>query len=603
MLKAFARPERLTVDEWIERNVRLSAGRFRYAARPFMREPARAMGDLNRVCRVVIECCAQVGKTENMLGFLGWVCQTCPANFLWIMDSAKSCNKVVRNRMRPFLRDTVGVESLKRGSYVPDKSSSAVNISLGTRKNLMIGSARSASDLCSFPAKYIVCDEVSRFPLELENEGDPISLLLKRQLTFSRSMMVLASTPTSDQGAIHVNYGIGTQEVWCARCHCGAYLDIKYEDVDWTEDDHPTYTCKTCGEVYSEDGVRALEHCFAPPANANPVMDASGRIVRSFHIGAFMIPEVYSWSQIRREGMEAMAKGYATWQSFVNTTLGEPYVPSFEEQLNLDALVAGRKYFTRETLPSWITTICIGADTQDNRIEYIVCGFDDRGVHCAFIERGVILGDLSTPEPWQRWKALLGSMMYSTKDGRTLYPLIACQDAGGHHYYDVLTLSLELPRLRPVKGLVTAQGNDAAIVKSQKIVKASDIGRGNGQAILTTVNTVVAKDIIRRNMLLIQRDAKTAPWVVSSDIEARFDPVFFAQLNSEMRVVNASGKVSWKLKGSDRNEMLDCLVYCLTAHEIVRASLGDTADRECDIELPPEEAPKVTKVSRAKRRI
>lgn len=577
-LSAFDKPQRISVDAWIERNVRVKSSPFRYFARPFMQLPAHCMGELHRVCRVVIECPAQCAKTTVMLGFLGWVCQNNPDNFLWVMDSAKSCVKVVRNRMRPFLRDTVKLPSLQRGVFVQDKSSSVVNISLGTGRNLMIGSARSASDLCSFPARYVVCDEVSRFPEELEGEGDPITLLLKRQLTYSHSMTVLASTPTTESGAIHVNFLCGTQEVWCAKCPCGCYMDCAYKDIDWSDPDKPVYTCQKCKKIYTESEIIELEHGYSPPRNNTPIIDGQGRVARSFHIGATLCHSVYTWKQIRSEELEARAKGYSTYRAFVNTTLGEPYVPGYDEQLNVDALSRCKVFFTKTTLPAWVETVCVGADTQDNRIEFIVLGFNKRGTKVCFIERGVVLGDLSLPDPWNDWKKTLSQLEYQTKAGEVIYPAIVCQDAGGHYYHSVLTLGLENPRIRPVRGWASSERNESPIIRKQYTANASDIGRGNGRVVVTQVNVNAAKDIIRQNLILIQRDAKSAQWVISSDPNARFDAVFFDEMDAEIREVNRQGVVRWVKKPNSPNELLDCTVYALAAFEIVKMAMGNLAD-------------------------
>jgi len=591
-LSVFERIERLTVDAWIERNVKVKDAPFRYRHRPFMRLPAQSMGDLTHNCRVVIECCAQVGKTENMLGFLGWACQQNPDNFLWVMDSAKSCTKVVKNRMRPFLRDVVKIPSLQRGVYVQDRSASAFNISIVTGKNLLIGSARSASDLCSFPAKYVVCDEVSRFPEELDEEGDPISLLLKRQLTYSHSMAVLASTPTTEAGAIHVNYLCGTQEVWSVKCHCGEYMEVAYKDIDWIDPDKPCYSCHKCGEIFDEGAIIALEHTFAPPKNKTPVTDEFGRLCRSFHIGATLCHDVYSWKKIRGEELEARAKGFSTYRSFVNTTLGEPYVPGYDEQINVDAISRCKRYFTKDSLPGWVKTVCIGADTQDNRIEWIALGFNKRGTHIAFIERGVVLGDLSESEVWEKWKKTLAEMAYERKDGQILFPAIVCQDAGGHFYHSVLTLGLENARIRPVRGYASAEKNETPIIRKQYTANASDIGRGNGKVVVTQINVIPAKDIIRRNLLLIQRDARSAPWVISGDPNAHFDAVFFDEMNSEIREVSSKGVVRWVKKPNTPNELLDCTVYGIAAYEIVKMAFGELADdaewKEHDVDVNSE---------------
>ena len=84
-------------------------------------------------------------------------------------------------------------------------------------------------------------------------------------------------------------------------------------------------------------------------------------------------------------------------------------------------------------------------------------------------------------------------------------------------------------------------------------------------------------------MLKIQVDSKESEWVISSDIEARFDIEFFNQMNSEFRENYANGKYKWVLKNGVRNEALDCTVYALTAVDIARLVTGNAA-MSCTIE-------------------
>ena len=120
------------------------------------------------------------------------------------------------------------------------------------------------------------------------------------------------------------------------------------------------------------------------------------------------------------------------------------------------------------------------------------------------------------------------------------------------------------------------------------IEKVSNIGfkafaNGSGRIQVTRVNTSYAKDIIREQMLKIQVDSKESEWVISSDIEARFDIEFFNQMNSEFRENYANGKYKWVLKNGVRNEALDCTVYALTAVDIARLVTGNAA-MSCTIE-------------------
>jgi hypothetical protein len=111
-------------------------------------------------------------NTTAFLNYLFYICEYDPDNTLVILDSQKTADKLMKVRIRPFLQNQVKLESLQKGLQLDyNKSASSSNISLSAGKSILAGSARSASDLCSFTCKYLLCDEVSRFP-EVLSSGE-----------------------------------------------------------------------------------------------------------------------------------------------------------------------------------------------------------------------------------------------------------------------------------------------------------------------------------------------------------------------------------------------------------------------------------------------
>ena len=582
-LSLFNRPRPMSVSEFAEANVVMTEGacrgeKFSYKNRPYFREPTDAMGDNRHTCKVVVVSPSQIGKTTAVLNFLFWMITYDSDNTLIILDSSKTADKLAKVRIRPFLKDQVKLDSLQRGLQTEyDKSSSINNISLSAGKNLLLGSARSASDLCSFSCKWLLCDEVSRYPEVLDREGDPVILAEQRQETYTRPMAILTSTPTTEDCKIWQQYLIGTQNRWCAICECGHYMPVHYRDIDFTDIDHPTYACPKCGTVYDEHTVQhKLKHGYAPDANPNPFTDKYGRICKSYHIPGTLVPERYTWKFLREKELAARQLGAGGYQSFVNTSLGEIYMPGVDESLDVNKMLQCRRYFDKQHVPKWVHFVTAGIDTQDNRFEVVVLGSDVNRKHICFIERRVLLGDLRESKVWTDLLNYINDFRVTTRDGRTLPINVSCIDSGGHYTQDVYAFCLRSPRLRPVKGVGTNSGGNDLIYKVSDVpVKA--YGNGAGRIQLTLVNTYYAKDIIREQMLNIQSNSKESNWVISSNIDAQFDPVFFDQINSEFRENYKNGTYKWVCKQGVRNEALDCTVYALTAVDVVRLMTGNAA--------------------------
>ena len=589
-IKLFDHPKQMTVSEFAEANVVLTEGaakgqKFSYRNRPYFREPSDAMGDNRHNCRVVIVSPTQLGKTTAFLNYLYYIITYDPDNTLIILDSNKTAEKLSRVRVRPFLRTQVKLDSLQKGTQVDyDKSSSTNNISLAAGKNILIGSARSASDLCSFSAKYLLCDETSRYPECLDKEGDPITLAMQRQETYTRSMAILTSTPTTEDCTIWQHYKLGTQNRWSAVCECGHYMPVDYKDIDFTDIEHPTYACPKCGTVYDEYTLQyKLKHEYAPDANPNPFKDSYGRVCKSFHIPGTLCPERYSWKYLREKELAARQMGPGGYMSFVNPSLGEVYYPGFDESIDINKMLQCRRYFDKDHIPKWVHFVTCGIDTQDNRFELIVIGSDAARKHVCFIERKIITGDLRNAQVWTDLITYLNNFRCTTRDGRILPIQISCIDSGGHFTQDVYAFCLRSPRLRPIKGLGNCSNTRDLIAKVTEVpVKAYANGAGRIQ--LTFVNVNYAKDVIREQMLKIQADSKESDWVISSHIDAQFDVIFFNQMNAEFRENYQQGKYKWVCKPGVRNEALDCTVYALTAVDIARLMTGNAATQIADVD-------------------
>ena len=489
----FAYTERMYADEWAERNVILKdTGRFRYDVTPYFREPTRAASDLVHTCRVILKTPAQCGKTSLLLNVLGWVAAYDPANALLILDSLKTGQRLSKNRLKPFLRDTCHIAAFQASHK--DRSKETTNLSLGTGANLIIGSASSASDLCSTPVKYLFADELDRWTDELGDEGDPLLLAFKRQVRFM-GMAVLTSTPTRPDGRINAHYLLGTQETWCAVCDCGCYMRVSYDDIMW--DDTPTYACPQCGQIRSELEIIALPHKYTEPQNKTPYMDKYGRLARSFEVTATLCHKQYTWDALKKEEMQAKALGEAAVRSFRNTALGETYTPPAEEILSVHDLRRYAQNYTPQNIPDFVERVVIGIDTQDKAFPYLIIGVNSDLSKIAFIQAGMLLGDLRQQAIWSDLKNLLATFRATTIDGKTKAISLAAIDSGGHFTQDIYALTMLNPRVRAVKG--RAHGykfKESTIIDRTTRVRVKALCSGLGRTDVTFLNTRFCKDLI-----------------------------------------------------------------------------------------------------------
>lgn len=576
-IPCFAHLAAKTVDEWAEDNIILrDSGRLRYAETPWMREPTRAAGEVYTTCRVVISTPAQSAKTTAIIAVLCHQAVYHPANTMLLLDTEHSARRLVKNRLKPALRDFAKVPSLQKGqtSGVLDVSSENFNIALASGANLIAGSAKSVSALASTPIQLLCLDEVDRYARELDGEGDPVTLAIKRTLRYRHSMTLMTSTPTIPDGRITQYYGLGTCEVWSVKCSaCGAWMPVHFDDIDFTGST-PVYACPFCGQVYAERDVIELEHGYAPPENKTPYRDKNGRIARSFKVTAPLVHSAYTWDSIETERRQAEAIGLPAIRSWRNVTVGEPYEPPSIAITDFTGLLSRRLMYDRESLPEWVAFTVAGVDTQDNRFEMVVAGYSVDTLKCAVIEHRVFFGDvINDSTVWEALKAYIGQTVFKTVDGRSLPIGLTMIDAGGHATMSVYALALQSPYVRPVRGRSYRMAEEERQIIDRVQRRAlNSVGNGAGRIALTWVNTRYCKDLLyyRLGEVLQNRDCGL---YFSSVPDLNQNENFFEQLTSEEKYETKNGISLYRVKAARRNEALDCMVYAMAGAESVRLSL------------------------------
>jgi phage terminase large subunit GpA-like protein len=115
---------------------------------------------------------------------------------------------------------------------------------------LVMTGANSAVGLRSMPVRYLFLDEVDGYPLDVEGEGDAISLAEARTRTFARRKIFIVSTPTiSGPAAIEREYEASDQRRYFVPCpHCSHRQWLRFEQLRWDKGQPETaaYICESC---------------------------------------------------------------------------------------------------------------------------------------------------------------------------------------------------------------------------------------------------------------------------------------------------------------------------------------------------------------------
>jgi phage terminase large subunit GpA-like protein len=552
--KLWTPPPRQTVSEWADLSRMLSSessaepGRWRTDKAPYQRAIMDAQSDPN-IAEVVVMKSSQVGWTEILNNTIGFYIAREPAPILLVQPTLEMAEAWSKDRFAPMIRDTPELSEL----VADPKSRGSGNTLLHKAfrgGHLTVVGANAPTALASRPIRFVMFDEVDRFPASAGTEGDPISLARRRAATFANRKVLMGSTPTiKGSSRIEAAFDESDQRYYMVPCpHCRETQRLIWSQVHWpdTQPERAVYVCQHCGvELTDAD---------------KPEMLRAGEweATRPFAgIAGFHISELYSpwstWGEMAVAFLRAK-KFPETLQTWINTALGETWEQK-GDTLEPTGLMARREPYSAQQLPAGVLLVTAGVDTQDNRLEAFLYGWGDQE-EAWHLETKVFRGDPGGAEVWAELDAWL-KIARRTDDGRTLLVEAACVDSGGSFTQHVYRYCNARKRFRiwAIKG--AAGSGRLAWPKYATRVRTTA-----GELFIIGVDTI--KSVLYGRL---QRVTEPGPGYVHFSAEC--DDGFFAQLTSETRLYKTiqGRRVSfWKPKSANaRQEALDGTVYAYAA--------------------------------------
>ncbi len=255
---SLAPPLRQTVSEWADQNRRLSSeasaerGGWRTGRAPYQQAVMDAFSPYSPYERIVVISSSQIGKTETLLNFAGYIIDRDPGPVLVVQPRVEDGKSWSKDRLAPMLRDTPCL----RGKVSDVRARDANNTTLHKRfpgGHITIAGANSAAGLAARPIRYALLDEVDRYPASAGAEGDPMSLPIKRTATFRNRKIVMVSSPTV-KGASRVEAAwlkSNRQSYWVPCPDCGHFQILRWPNLEWPDADlaAAAYRCEHCAAL------------------------------------------------------------------------------------------------------------------------------------------------------------------------------------------------------------------------------------------------------------------------------------------------------------------------------------------------------------------
>lgn len=555
-------------------------GPWRTSRTPYLAEPMACTDPDSPVQRVVMQFATQLGKSEVLYNAILKRIHLQPMDMMMVQPTLQDSKDHSRERFMPTVRATAVCAARMPKPTSRDETNTWQTKAVAGGATLFFAGANAARSLASKPLPMVACDEVDGYPLDVDGEGDPLTLVWERMSNFSNRKLILCSTPTiRDLSRIESEYLASDRRRYHVPCvHCG----VRQALVWGADKDYGIKWLRTpAGEARPETAVYVCQHCGAAMQDRDKARmlpegawvaeapGAAGGLVAGFHLSKIYSPVGWkSWSMLVSD-WETARKASSTGdtsklKTFINTSLAETWEEQ-GERADDAALRRRAADIPLREVQAGLYVATMGADVQGDRIEAYLWAWG-RGMERQLVDRQVIYGDPSLPEsePGSPWAALtLYRRQPITHALGAEVPLLACAvDSGGHHTQAVYAYSRahQAERVIAVKGQSLAGKPIIGKPTDQDItVRGQKMRRG---AKLWPVGTDTAKMAIY-GCLRITDLGPGYTWL-SKHLPAEV----FEQLTAERlvtRFVKGRARLEWVKPSGRRNEALDCAVYALAA--------------------------------------
>ena len=593
----------LTVSEWSDRHRMLSSkasaepGRWRTSRTPYLKAIMDCLSPTSPVERVVFMKAAQLGATEMGSNWIGYVIHHAPGPMMAVWPTVEMAKRNSKQRIDPLIEESGVLAEL----IAPARSRDSGNTILAKEFRggvLVMTGANSAVGLRSMPVRYLFLDEVDGYPLDVEGEGDAISLAEARTRTFARRKIFIVSTPTiSGASAIEREYDASDQRRYFVPCpHCSHRQWLRFEQLRWDKGAPETaaYVCESCDTAIAEHHKSwMLEHgewrAMFPDGNGKTA---------GFHLSSLYSPVGWrSWRDIATAWEAAVSKesgSASAIKTFKNTELGETWGEEGEAP-DWQRLIERREDYPVGTVPPGGLLLVGGADVQKDRIEASVWAFG-RGKESWLVEHRVLMGDTSRDAVWSRLGDMLGETWTHASGAALPLARFALDTGFATQEAYAFVRSRRDARVMAVKGV--ARG--AALIGTPTAVDVSQGGKKLRRGMkVYSVAVGIAKLEFYNNLRKsadVGEDGIRTTYPVGFVHLPKVDAEFIQQLCAEQLITrrdrNGFPIREWQ-KMRERNEALDCYVYARAAAS--SAGLDRFEDRhwrELERQLgldPPEE--------------
>ena len=616
--KIFRKRRKIPVSQWCEkyRVVTMSVlpGKWKNEVTPYLAGIMDA--SFFPSVRTIILCKApQVGGTEAVLNCIGYAIDRDPGPVLCIYPDELTARENNQDRIQPMIKSSPRLRSYMTGS---DDDSNLLRISL-THMPIYMAWARSAARLANKPIRYLVFDEVDKYPETAgKRETDPISLGEARTITYRHNCKKWKiSTPTTSDGNIWRALTEEAQVIfdfWVSCPACGVLQKMIFAQIKWQHKTEPGpdgkchseepemieaeklawYECPHCLAPWNDyDRDVAVRHGkwrertrelgtgsdfikYEPVPNSTPPipLDIADYLKRNrpvkigFHLPSWLSPFVSLSSPAAAflRGRSDMNK-FKDWH---NKHLAEPWKLTIISR-NDEQILAARCELVAQTVPQAAIALTAGIDVQMHGFWFVI-----RAWSPDLTSWLIHYGFLAT---WEDVEKLLYESAYPV-DGepeRSLRIFRACVDTGGTRKFDDMTMTEETyfwlikNRGRGGCALWGTKGASSAMpgmLSPGSGIVSTPSGKKLPEALrILSVDTEKAKDQYHYRLSLAAKD-DTRGLPGCAFLHAATGTDYVHQILAEEKQQDEKGRETWVNVHSRPNHLLDAEILAAACVEM-----------------------------------
>lgn len=593
--RIFRKHKQIPASRWAEmyRYITMSVlpGRWRNEVTPYMAGIMDA-SFYPSVQTIIICKPPQWGGTEGVLTCVGYAIDRAPGPVLMVYPDELTGRENSQDRVQSMIKASPRLRSYMSGV---DDDAGILRINLA-HMPIYIAWARSAARLANKPIRYVVFDEVDKYPPTAgKREADPISLGEKRTITYRYNRKIWKfSTPTISTGNIWRALTTEAQVIfdYHVTCpFCGHHHKMEFGNIEWGHQTIPGadgkchslppetieaeklawYQCPECKEKWTDyDRDRAVRLGVWRDRKEGIELAEYLRVKKPLKIG-FHSPSWISPFVALAEVAAAYLRGLTDIdkkKDFYNGHRAEPWV-IYEMSKDESIILKSCCDLPQQTVPENAVALTCGIDVQKSGFWFVVRAWTPELTSWL-----IHYGFLAT---WEDVEKLLYETTYPVADtGRTMRIRRACVDTGGGKKGEYMTMTDEtyfwLVKNRG-RGGVSLWGTKGASTPLSEMVEASktpikDIKgkKLTAALVLLIINTSPLKEQFHRRLdLSAAPESRHLP--EAAFLHQDTGPEYAAQILAEQLVTTDKG-AEWVNEHQRANHLFDAEILASACAEM-----------------------------------